>query len=509
MRALNRLTYLAILTVAMVACQPKADDHGHAHDESGGHAHGDEGKPAVDYTVWTDLTELFVEFPALTVGETSRFAAHFTVLKGHQPVREGSVTVSLIKGSKGIRHTVDAPSSPGIFTPSLQPKEAGVYQLVFELKTPAYTDKIVIKDIQVYASAEEVTKALGEEEDAGGAISFLKEQAWKMEFETAPVIQGEVYEVISTSGVWKVAPSDYKTLVASTNGTVSFVNKNLTEGRKVRKGQVVMRVSSTGFTSNNLGGEIKKAKAEYDLANSEYERKKQLFESKVVAKAELERVEKNYQVAKSNYETLSSGYSAGGKQVVVPFDGYVKSINVNNGDFVEQGASLLTITSHKSSLLETQVSPAYASKLRQVRDVWYQPKPGYWSSLNKTGGSILSVGKEVDTEKPLLSVFAQVNDVVESPEGSFTEVQLAVGEPSNRLVVPSVALLEDYGSYSVIVQLSGESFERRNVTVGNRNGNEVEIISGLSAEEIVVTKGAYQVKMASMSGQAPAHGHAH
>ncbi len=56
--------------------------------------------PAKSMTLWTNNTELFVEFPALVVGKKSRFAAHFTILDKHQPVREGTVTVSLIKEIK-------------------------------------------------------------------------------------------------------------------------------------------------------------------------------------------------------------------------------------------------------------------------------------------------------------------------------------------------------------------------------------------------------------------------
>lgn len=112
---------IALLALMVISCQSNLADS-HSHDEVGGHTHADEGGPSMDYTVWTNQTELFVEFPALVVGSTSRFAAHFTILEKHKPVTEGSVTVSLIKGEKGIRHTVDAPSSPGIFGPSLQPK---------------------------------------------------------------------------------------------------------------------------------------------------------------------------------------------------------------------------------------------------------------------------------------------------------------------------------------------------------------------------------------------------
>ena len=499
---------IILIALAVASCQ-STGEHGHEHDTNGGHSHAEDGIPVIDTTIWTEKTELFVEFSALTVGQTSRFAAHFTVLDGHRPVPEGTVTVSLIKGDKGIRHTVEAVVSPGIFTPSLQPKEAGVYQLVFDIKTPSFTDRIEIKDVLVFASPEEAEKTLGTDEEDGHAISFLKEQAWKIEFQTARVVEKEVFEIIPTSGIWKVAPSDHQTLVANANGSVSFKKGNLTEGSKVEKGQVLLAISSTGLTSNNLSAEIQKAKAEFDRAKSEYERKKELYQSKIVSKAAFERIEQKYRIAKTSYETLNTGYSAGEKQVVVPFDGYIKSISVANGGFVAEGAALATITSHRSSLLETLVSPAYAAQLGSIRDIWYQPESGVWSSLNKYGGSILSVGKEVEAHKPLLSVFAHVNEAVEMPEGSFTEVQLAMGSPSKAPVIPMSALLEAYGSYAVIVQLSGESFERRNVILGKRNGSEVEVRKGLAAGEVVVTEGAYQVKMASMSGQVPAHGHAH
>ncbi|EAR14630.1 Secretion protein HlyD [Robiginitalea biformata HTCC2501] len=485
-----------------------SEDQGHSHDEAGEHSHEGEGTPAMAFTVWTEKTELFVEFPALVVGQTSRFAAHFTVLQGHRPVREGSVTVSLIRGNKGIRHTVDGPNSPGIFTPALQPGEAGSFQLVFDINTPDYSDRITLEDIPVFASLAEAAGSLPKPEE-GNDISFLKEQAWKMDFQTRPATEKEIYETLPTSGTWQVAPSDYRTLVAPANGRVNFSRSSLTEGSPVSKGQVLMTLSSSGFARENLETEIQKARAELNRMESEYERKKALLNSRIVPRAEFEAVEQNYLVAKANYETLSQGYTGNGIQVAAPFDGYIKSIASVNGDYVAQGATLLTITSHKSSMLQVQVSPRYARELQSIRNIWYQPAPGTWSSLLAKGGKILSVGKEVEADQPLIRIYAEVNEGVEMPEGSFTEVQVAFGNPGLSTVVPAQALLEDYGEYSVIVQRSGEAFERRYVQIGKRNGNEVEITQGLAPGEVVVTKGAYQVKMASMSGQAPAHGHAH
>ena len=499
---------ILMITLILASCQAKEEED-HAHNANGGHVEEAAEIPTLDATVWTDKTELFVEYPALVVGATSRFAAHFTIMDKHQPVREGTLTVSLIKGETGIRNTAEAPDSPGIFKPTLQPKAAGNYQLVFELKTPTVTDRIVIDQVTVYATLEDAIAALGTAEADDGSITFLKEQAWKIDFQTAKVVEKEIYETIPTSGRWKVSPSDYQTLIATTSGKVNFNSSNLNEGIKVQKGQLLMSVSSAGLTSNNLSAEIRKAKADFDQASLEYERKKQLFESKIVPKSEFEQVEQKYLVAKSTYETLNAGYTSSGKQIVAPFEGYLKSIAVDNGAFVSEGASLVTITSHKTSLLEVQVSPSYATQLQNIHDIYYQNSPNHWSSLKTTQGKVLSVGKEVESDQPLLSVFAEINDVVEMPEGSFTEVQIAFGLSKSAAVIPESALLEDYGNYSVIVELSGESFERRAVRIGRRNGEEVEILDGVQVGEVVVTRGAYQVKMASMSGQAPAHGHEH
>jgi RND family efflux transporter MFP subunit len=505
---LKNMKYLTLLlAVVLAACQSALDDN-HAHNPDGSHAAVGDDLPRVEYTVWTEKTELFVEFPVLIVGRTSRFAAHFTVLEQHQPVREGSLTVSLIHGKKGIRATTAAPASEGIFKPALQPLKAGIYQLIFELNTPNLADSIVIQNVHVFETEEEAIAA-SQEEVLDGAITFLKEQAWKMEFQTQPVTKKMMYNIIPTSGVWRTSTSDFSAVVATSSGSVAFTSENLTAGSGVKKGQLLLTLKTNGLAENNLGTEIAKAEAIYEQAEADYRRKKKLFESEVVAKSDLEEVFQKYLVAKANYESLREGYSVEGKQIYAPFSGFIASISVENGQFVNQGAELFAITKNRSSVLESYVSSAYASQIEILKDVWYQPIDGVWASLMQTGGKILSVGRSVASDKPMLSVFVQTNEPVFMPEGSFGEVQLAFGTAKEALVIPATALLEDYGNYAVIVQLTGESFERRPITIGARNGDSVEVLSGLKFGEVVVSTGAYQVKMASMSGQVPAHGHAH
>ena len=501
------LIIIIITALLLASCQEK-DDHGHEHSSGEVHANDEGGMPSADTTVWTDNLELFTEYPALTVDRVSRFNTHLTLMEGHKPLESGSVTVSLIKNGKGIRNTAESPSSAGIFTPALKPKEAGMHKLVFDIKTSDFSERIVIENVRVFESAEAASKALAKHEE-NADIEFLKEQAWKMDFQTVHVTKQEIYEIINTHGLWKPAPGETNTVTASSSGIAKFSKDDLTEGKTVRHGEVLIQIISGGLTSNNLKSDIAEAEAAFQQAKSEFEKDKKLHDSGIVSGSELEKSRKKYLVAQSKLETLKKGYSKKGKSVKVPFSGYIKKINVDNGDFVREGDPLFTVITGNSRLLKTHVPQSYSDALESIKNIYYKPGKDKWSSLLETGGNLVSVSKTVNKEKPMIEVYAKVNEKVNMPEGAFTETQIAIGSPKKSITIPESALLEDYGSYSVIVQLSGENFERRTVSPGRNNGSYFEILDGLTEGEIVVTKGAYQVKMASMKSNAPAHGHVH
>jgi multidrug efflux pump subunit AcrA (membrane-fusion protein) len=75
------------------------------------------------------------------------------------------------------------------------------------------------------------------------------------------------------------------------------------------------------------------------------------------------------------------------------------------------------------------------------------------------------------------------------------------------MLVSIEALIEEQGSYSVYVQNSGEGFEKRPVKLGLSDGEKVQILAGLSQGERVVSKGTFQLKLATMSGEMPTHSH--
>ena len=206
MKIIQKIMLLGIFIIAFTSCNKKAETK-----------EGSALEPLA-YTLYTQNSELFVEFKPLVVGEISKFAAHFTILgENFKALTDAKITVSLIVGDKGIKNSVAAPSSPGIFRLALNPTTAGTGTLVFDIQTKDFTDKITIENVVVYPDTK-TALAQPHEEAESGAISYLKEQAWKVEFANQTVKKQSFNDVIKTSGQILSAPGDEMIVTAKADG---------------------------------------------------------------------------------------------------------------------------------------------------------------------------------------------------------------------------------------------------------------------------------------------------
>ena len=80
--------------------------------------------------------------------------------------------------------------------------------------------------------------------------------------------------------------------------------------------------------------------------------------------------------------------------------------------------------------------------------------------------------------------------------GSFVEIYLLARPMEGVISVPRSALTEEQGSFYVYLQLDEECYRKQLVTLGADNGQRVQVLSGLKAGDRLVTRGAYQVKLA-------------
>ena len=459
----------------------------------------------LDTTIWTDQLELFLDYPALIAGQEGKLAAHFTLLDGHRPIETARVYLQLTGQGQRIETQAEEATSSGIYLLPIQPVEPGIYKMQFRVESSEFTGEIPAGKIRVFDSEENAIRALSNMPKSEPEISFSKEQAWQIDFQTIQVDTSEIYESLELVGRWMPVPGKERSLNAGGSGNVLYEISDMVEGMEVRKGQVLMRISGEDLNVSSIEAEARKAKAQLDQAKSEYERKQELHDLQIIPDAEFEEVAKRYEVAKANFQQLSRNFGRGGIVIRAPISGYIKNIYVENGTFVNSGGALLTIGSKISSMIKAASPPQHREFLQKSNKSWISVD----GRLQPVNARVVSVGNRVTAKEPLLPVFIEVNDVVDALEGRMVELQLGKSTGRKSLVIPRSALLEDFGKYKVVVQTAGEAYEMRHVQPGNFQGDQVAILNGLEAGEWIVSQGAYQVKMASMAGAAPAHGHSH
>ena len=505
---MKKIIYISfVVAIGLFAsCNSKQNSHGHSHDVIGGH-NDDHAHEAgtLSYTLFTDNYELFVEFPALSVGQTSTFTAHFTELSAYKPVSDGKVTVSLIKGDKGIRHRVDAPASPGIFKPSLQPKEAGSHQMLFELETSKEKVSFEISQVQVFANADEAAHAPMEEAD-GDAISFLKEQAWKTDFAIQEVNLQAFYSVIHSSA--KVGGQPQSSVLVNSQAE-GQVNLFAVMGQSVKKGDLLALVTGSGI-ENNINIKLSENKIAFEKSKMDYIRTKPLVESHMVSNKDFLQIESQYKRDSLRYYQLAKQVSQQGLRITSPIDGFVSAVNVNNGQFINNGASLLNVSSRNKLLIEAYVNQSDFEKVNGIFDANFTYGDTQEAiTLQELEGKVVSNNAFVNSGITRIPVsFSGLNNGQLMP-GMYVEAFLKTGKKENALVIPLSSIVEEQGQYYAFVQKGGESFVKRQIEIANSDGIRTEVISGLKVGERIVTQGAYQIKLAAMAGDLPLHGHTH
>ncbi len=490
----------ALCVFLLPACRNGQESQGHTHAED----------VTVSHMARSESTELFVEFKPLVAGKVVTFTAHYTDLRTFRPVTKGKVTVSLVKGSRGSRSSVNEPAQPGIFRPSIKPGAAGTYDLWFRIESGSFSDKVVIREVAVYADQASADTSLATPEEDANAITFLKEQAWKVGLAVTPAVNDSIREIIRTGGEIHPSRGDEVVVPATASGIVLFNLNNTYMGNAVNKGSVLFTIGGGGMADDNIETEFRQASAGYDKAKATYERMAGLYESNIIPRAEFEAATLEYEMARSHYQNIASRYGTGGKNIITSIGGFIKHIFVTEGQYVQTGDPLAVVAQHRRLTLQADVPQHLHPKLGEIVTATFKPAgDDHVYDISDFNGRLLAYGKSVSAEEPFLPVQFEIDNKGQLLPGCFVEVFLGLKTKTRAVVLPVAALLEDQGYFSAFVQTGGETYERRDVVPGVTDGRMVEIKSGLSEGEWVVTEGAYHVKMAGLSAVVPAHGHTH
>jgi RND family efflux transporter MFP subunit len=492
---MNRRAILSICLGASAAILPGCDTGGTPEESE---------HPSVVVTQWNDSTELFLEYPHLLAGEpTGNWAIHLSNMKNFKPLTEGVLTVRFFRGATEMQaFTLDAPARDGIYLLDPVIEEPGEYRVQLALSSTQVSSVHELPEVYVWAAASELPPA--EEEPAGG-ISFLKEQAWKIPFAIEPAREEEVARSISAPGEI-VAPDGALAEVSAPISGIAAATSNRgapSVGQAVSAGQVLAILSPT----SGEGG-YAQARGNLERLQREAERAERLYAVGAIPRKRLEETIHDLEIARAEVAAMGGGADGDFRlRVRAPFAGVIAERGFVPGGRVEAGEPLFTVVDPRRVWLRVQMPGDAASGLTQGARAVFTSEG---SPRTFVTTRLVSVGTMLDTEtRTVPAVFEVDNSGGLIRIGQFVRASVPVGGTVRGVTIPVGAILDDNGTPVAYVQTGGETFERRVLTVGVSDGTLAHIAEGIEAGEMVVTTGAYQVRLASLSPEGFSGGHAH
>jgi membrane fusion protein, heavy metal efflux system len=481
-------------------------------------------EPAVlSVTRWTDKTELVAEYAPLAVGETSRFAIHLTRLDSFKALTEGRVEVHLRGGTAPAEvFPVDAPSRPGIFGVDVKPAQAGTREMVIVLRSTGLNDEHRVGQVDVYANAEAARAAASKAAEGTPGITFLKEQQWSLDFGTALVREESLRESIRVPARLEARPGGAADVAAPIDGRLTRV-LDVALGTSVSRGQELARLIPPPAVPGDLP-QLQRARADAQtalaLATRDRERAERLTSAGAAPEKRLDEARSAEEQAKARvtaaeaslaqYNASRTGGATDAEGLFViraPVGGVIAQRNAATGANVSARTILFRVVDASQIHVVGQVPEAQAARARLVSAAEIEV-PGQEGRV--PAGRLASLGKVLDPQSRTVPItFAFDNRALGLPVGQAVSLHLLMDTTAPRPVVPATAIVDDAGRPIVFVQREGETFERRAVTLGARAGGLVQITEGVKPGDRVVTKGAYLVRLASLSTSVPAHGHVH
>jgi RND family efflux transporter MFP subunit len=298
--------------------------------------------------------------------------------------------------------------------------------------------------------------------------------------------RSEVGRTVTASGPLG-AKRDQPVGIAGQGGRV--IRVLVDAGSWVRAGQVLAVIdrSVQSQQAAQLAASVEAAKAQAELAQSEYDRAIALQARGFISKSDIDTKKATRDAAVAQVKVAQAQLGAtraqiGQLNVTAPTAGLVLSRNVELGQIVGPASGALFRLAEggemelQAQLAQQDLAYVHVGMPAQVTPV---------GATQSIAGTVWQVSPIIDPQSRLGQVRISVPYAPSIRPGGYAEAKITAGTTSAPLLPQSAVLSDDKGNYVYVINGRNE-VERRDVTIGSVNDAGVTIASGLSGNEAVV-----------------------
>jgi len=278
---------------------------------------------------------------------------------------------------------------------------------------------------------------------------------------------------------------------AEVGGIIHFVRSSgsplFTDGRVIKSGEVLATLENDEFVYNVR---LESKKMAMEFAQSEAEKTKDLYEKGGATLREVQNAEKNKVDTELNYRAALLELEK--LKIKAPIGGVLADIkSIAEGDKISAGFELGKVMNFQNVKCELNVSNEDISKIRTGQQV----KITNYSLQEKIfHGTVGTISPNID---PVTRTY-QVEVIIDNENrvlrpGMFIKADIIVESKNGVIIIPKFCLLER-SNRDVVFVVDNQRAEMREVETGLEDDDNVEIVSGLTEGEMLVSRGYETLK---------------
>ncbi|KFZ38823.1 RND transporter MFP subunit [Shewanella mangrovi] len=319
--------------------------------------------------------------------------------------------------------------------------------------------------------------ACGEQEQA------KQEEVYAIPVETTAVTQGHISSFYNTTATLE-APEE-----AGVTTRIAGLIEQLyvEEGDRVSKGQLLAKIDA-----RRQQYELERSSAEVKIIEQELERLKKMTNREFVSADSLAKLEYNLKAAIAQRDLAQLQVTE--SEIRSPIDGVIATRYVKQGNMAKEFDQLFYVVSQDELYGIVHLPEQQLASLKLGQEALVQP--------NKRGevfsASVLRISPVIDSDSGTFKVTLSIpNKAQKLKAGMYANVQLKYDTHTDVAVVPFNAIVNQDDVQTLYVVEDGKAL-RREVALGYREDNRVEIQSGIKVGEQIVVRGQHNLKDQSL-----------
>ena len=271
-------------------------------------------------------------------------------------------------------------------------------------------------------------------------------------------------------------------IAAEIAGRVETIN--FVEGGDVNAGDVLVRLDD-----DLAEAEVADAKARFELAEANNQRARKLAKSGSVTEKAVDEAATSLETSRAALELQRVRLAR--HVIKAPFSGRVGIRRVSPGSYIAAGTAIVNLEKIDVLKVDFKLPEVFlaAVVVGQTVDVQVDAMPG-----RSFAGTIYAIDPQVDVNGRAIALRARLpNADLALRPGLFARVLVKGKEARDVVLVPESAIVAR-GGESFVFRIAGNIATEVRITLGERRGAEVEVLSGLKADEVVVTAGQLKLR---------------